>query len=133
VPAPFVSVIDDDASVRSATINLLRSMGYITGSHDSAEAFLQSGEADMAWVIVTDIHMGGMSGFDLKKHLDACGSAVPVIMITGKTEASIEARATDSGVWCFLKKPFDSEQFITCVESAIRQWGELGRGDRLDP
>jgi FixJ family two-component response regulator len=119
ISIPFISVIDDDASVRGAILTLLRSMGYATGNHDSAEAFLASGELDKAQLIVTDIHMGGISGFDLKKHLDALGSTVPVIMITGKTDASIEARAMSIGAFCFLKKPFDSEDFIKCVERAI--------------
>jgi FixJ family two-component response regulator len=116
---PFISVIDDDASVRAAILTLLRSMGYAAGSHDSAEAFLASQELDKASVIVTDIHMGVMSGIGLKKHLDTLGSTVPVIMISGKTDAAIEARATDSGAFCFLKKPFDTEDFIKCVERAI--------------
>ena len=118
-PPSLISVIDDDASVRQAVLSLLRSFGLKGLAFDSAEAFLQSGERAGTHLVITDIHMPGMSGIDLKRKLDAQGSTVPVIMITAKTEAAVLERARACNPSCILKKPFDSEEFIACVERAL--------------
>src|SRR5215475_6792854 len=78
-----ISIIDDDPSLCNAVSGLLRSFGYETRGFDSAEAFLAwegSGGCDC---VITDIHMPGMSGIDLKQTLVARQQPVPVIMITG--------------------------------------------------
>ncbi|MDC0713841.1 response regulator [Stigmatella sp. ncwal1] len=118
-PEPLISVIDDDASVRGAVISLLRSFGLKGLAFDSAEAFLESGKLASTNLVITDIHMPGMSGIDLKRKLDAQGSTVPMIMITAKTEAAVMERAQACNPSCLLKKPFDSEEFIACVERAL--------------
>jgi FixJ family two-component response regulator len=118
---PLISIIDDDASVRLAVLSLLRSFGLKGLAFDSAEAFLASGELEKTKLVITDIHMPGMSGIDLKRNLDARGSTVPVIMITAKTEVAVMERARACNPTCLLKKPFDSEEFITCVERALAQ------------
>ncbi|PTL76504.1 response regulator transcription factor [Vitiosangium sp. GDMCC 1.1324] len=118
-PQSLISVIDDDASVRTAVVSLLRSLGLKGLAFDSAEAFLESGELESTKLVITDIHMPGMSGIDLKRQLDARGSTVPVIMITAKTEPSVLERARACNPSCLLKKPFDSDEFIACVERAL--------------
>ncbi len=116
---PLISVVDDDVSVRTAVISLLRSLGLRGLAFDSAEAFLQSGELESTKLLITDIHMPGMSGIDLKRQLDAQGSTVPVIMITAKMETSVLERARACNPSCLLKKPFDSDEFVACVERAL--------------
>jgi FixJ family two-component response regulator len=118
-PEPFISVIDDDASVRQAVLSLLRSCGLKGMAFTSAEAFLVSDAPRRTHLVITDIHMPGMSGIDLKRKLDAEGSTVPVIMITAKTEAAVLARAQACHPASLLKKPFDSEEFLACVERAL--------------
>ncbi|MFE8596391.1 response regulator [Archangium violaceum] len=118
-PESLISVVDDDTSVRTALLSLLRSLGLKGLAFDSAEAFLASGELEHTKLVITDIHMPGMSGIDLKRQLDARGSTVPVIMITAKTESAVLERARACNPSCLLKKPFDSDEFIACVERAL--------------
>ncbi|MCY1017169.1 response regulator transcription factor [Pyxidicoccus sp. MSG2] len=118
-PESHISVVDDDASVRTAVLSLLRSLGLKGLAFDSAEAFLESGELESTKLVITDIHMPGMSGIDLKRRLDARGSTVPVIMITAQTESSVMERARACNPSCLLKKPFDSDEFVACVERAL--------------
>ncbi|MFY2557906.1 response regulator transcription factor [Corallococcus terminator] len=118
-PDSLLSVVDDDASVRTAVVNLLRSYGWKALAFDSAEAFLESGELARTHLLITDIQMPGMSGIDLKRELDARGSTVPVIIITAKTDAAVLERAKACKPACLLRKPFDSEDFIACVERAL--------------
>ncbi|HVJ00570.1 MAG TPA: response regulator [Sphingomonas sp.] len=116
---PLVSVIDDDASLRRAIMSLVRSAGYAASGHESAEAFLASNEAGRSACIVTDLQMSGMSGIDLKAELDNRVVETPVIMITARTEAPLLAQARASGAACLLRKPFEAEAFIECLDRAL--------------
>jgi FixJ family two-component response regulator len=120
VPAgPLISVIDDDASMRSAVVALVRSAGYDAVGFASAEEFLGSGTVGKSACIVTDIQMPGMSGIDLKNHLIASQFMVPVIMITARHDPELEDKAVASGAASFLRKPFDADALIRCVECAL--------------
>ena len=115
----LISVIDDDDPFRRALVESLGSLGYDARGYASADEFVAvDGEASCD-CIVTDIHMPGMSGIDLKLMLSARGSTVPVIMITARSDRGLEARALASGAVCLLKKPFDSAQLVHCLELAL--------------
>ncbi len=69
--------------------------------------------------IVTDIQMPGMDGITLKHWLDDHGHAIPLIMITSRTEENLLARARDAQPFCLLRKPFDADQLIACIDRAL--------------
>lgn len=115
----LISVIDDDTSIVAAIVGLVRSLGYRGSGHSSAEAFLESGEAQSARCIITDIQMPGMSGIALKNHLTACDIPTPVIMITARTDIALLAGARSSGAFCLFGKPFDANDLIACLERAL--------------
>ena len=116
-----ISVIDDDASVRTATNNLLSSHGYVVHIFASAEEFLQSAELNESVCIVADVQMPAMSGLDLLTHMRAQGYAAPFIFITAFPEENVRARAMKAGAVCFLAKPFPSPVLINCIETALHQ------------
>jgi FixJ family two-component response regulator len=121
VPAgPSISIIDDDESVRRAIVALVRSAGYDADGFASAEDFLGCETVGRFACIITDIHMPGMSGIELKEHLTASQSLVPVIMITARHDPGLEGKAIASGAACFLRKPFEADALITCLERALR-------------
>ena len=70
--------------------------------------------------IITDIQMPGMSGIELKQHLTASQCPVPVIMITARHDPGLEEKAIASGAACFLRKPFEADALIRCLESALK-------------
>lgn len=113
----LISVIDDDDSMRSALVGLLRSHGYDVTGYPTGEAFFAARPA--ADCIVTDIHMPGISGIELKQELTRRGDPTPVIMITARSDAGLEGRARASGAACFLRKPFDTGDLVRCIESAL--------------
>ena len=61
---PLISIIDDDESMRSAVVALVRSAGYGAHGFACAEEFLECGEVRSFACIITDIHMPGMSGIE---------------------------------------------------------------------
>jgi FixJ family two-component response regulator len=115
----MISIIDDDAAVREMLVSLVRSLGYDALGFDSAEAFLACEDFGRFTCTITDIHMPGMNGFELKERLDERESLVPVIMITAQTEPDLEERARSRGVLGFLRKPLEIELLISCLKAAV--------------
>ena len=61
-----------------------------------------------------------MSGLDLIQLLTARGSTVPVIMVTGRPEPGLEAKAAAGGAVCLLMKPFEADALLDHLERALR-------------
>jgi FixJ family two-component response regulator len=116
-----ISIIDDDASVRAATNNLLSSHGYLVQTFASAEEFLQSARLHESSCVIADVQMSAMSGLDLLTHMRTQGYNAPFIFITAFPEESVRARALKAGAICFLAKPFAGPALINCVETALNE------------
>ena len=120
----MISIIDDDASVRIATNNLVRSLGYAVHTFASAEAFLHSPQFNDTCCVVADVQMPDMSGVELQALLNARGISVPFIFITAFPEESIRTRALKAGAIAFLTKPFDGRVLAKCLDTALNGPGE---------
>lgn len=118
-----ISVVDDDASVRAATNNLLKSRGYIVRTFASAEAFLQSGELNDSACVIADVQMSVMSGIDLLTHMRSRGYRTPFIFITAFPDQGVRDRALGAGAICILAKPFATPALIQCLEVALERPG----------
>ncbi len=118
--APRVAVIDDDDPFRTALVDSLDSLAYRACGYASADEFIAAAGEASCDCVITDIHMPGMSGIDLKLLLSARGSNVPVIMITARSDPALEARAMASGAVCLLRKPFDSASLVHCLDLAMK-------------
>jgi FixJ family two-component response regulator len=114
----LISVIDDDESMLEALSDLLRLLGFNVETYRSSEEFIQSGFAHSPSVILTDIHMPGLSGIDLKRWLDERACSTPVIMITARSDPRLQEQALASGAVCLLRKPFDAEALMSCLKRA---------------
>jgi FixJ family two-component response regulator len=121
---PVISIIDDDGSVRAATYNLVRSLGYVVHTFASAEEFLESPHLHDTSCIVADVQMPTMSGLELQAQLLAGGYRMPLIFITASSGENARARALKAGASCFLTKPFSGEALINCLDAALREHGE---------
>ena len=124
---PVVSIIDDDSSVRAATYNLVRSLGYVVHTFASAEEFLASPHLNDTSCVIADVQMPAMSGLDLQACLLAQGYRRAVHFHHGFRRRDARMRALKAGATCFLAKPFAGEALINCLETALqgRRNGEM--------
>ena len=114
-----ISIIDDDPSVREATQSLIRSLGYDAQVFASAEEYLRSDNLNDSSCLITDLHMPGMSGTDLQDRLIADGYQIPIIFVTAYYEDRVRDRVMDAGAFGFLRKPFNDESLIACLDKAL--------------
>jgi len=116
-----IAVIDDDQSFRVALVESLSSLGYGANGYASAEDYIALIGGKSFDCVVTDIHMPGMSGLDLMKRLAAGGSTIPVVLITARSDTNLEAKAAAAGAACLLRKPFEINDLIECIEGAVKE------------
>jgi FixJ family two-component response regulator len=121
MPENFViSIVDDDSSVRQATMGFIRAIGFASEAFQSAEEFLGSGAFLRTCCLIADMRMSGMSGLELQNHLVAAGTPVPTILITAFPDDRDRARAKEAGVVCYLAKPFNETELLACIGSILR-------------
>ena len=117
--ARYVAVVDDDRSVGIALCRLLRAAGVEAKAFESAASFLQSLGDRLPDCLVLDVQMPGMNGLELQQRLKDIAAALPVIMITGRDEASIHAICMAMGASSYLRKPLNDDDLLEAVERAI--------------
>ena len=119
---PIIAIIDDDASVRVGTENLLSSLGYSVHTFPSAEEFLRSGLPYDISCVIADVRMPGMSGIELPTLLIKQGHRLPFIFITAFSEEAVRAEALNAGAVCVLTKPFDKATLVRCLDAALADY-----------
>lgn len=126
-PEQIIYVIDDDDAVRQSLEFMLKAAGIKARSFESAKAFMtQLPEIDSG-CIVTDVRMPDVTGIDLLRHVKKTHPDLPVIVITGHGDISLAVEAMKIGATDFLEKPFDGQQLLTAVRSALSQDATAGK------
>jgi FixJ family two-component response regulator len=116
---PLIACVDDDVSAREALEGFLKAFGFSPGVFSSAEEFLESDRLDETSCLITDVHLRGLSGLQLQSRLAALGYPIPVIVITAFPDDRVRERALRAGAVCFLNKPFNTEDLLTCIRSTL--------------
>jgi FixJ family two-component response regulator len=114
----LVVVVDDDRTMLRSLERLLNASGFDTEVFGSAEAFLERSAARPAACIVLDIHLGGMSGIELRRRLAVSGSPVPVVFMTAFDDQKTRDAAIEAGCIALLRKPFPARSLIGAIQSA---------------
>ena len=117
---PFLSVVDDDESVRESLPDLLREFGFAARAFSSANEFLSSGCVDETSCLILDIAMPGMSGPELQQELMRRGHEIPTIFITGQRDETIRTRVLKQGAAGFLLKPFSDADLLAAIKTALQ-------------
>jgi FixJ family two-component response regulator len=126
--APAIVVIDDDASVRRALQRLLQSAGFMVETFATAREFLDADYWAQTACLVLDIHLPGMSGFELQEYLAVSGVPIPIVFITALDDVSTRERVNRAEGVGYLRKPFDQDTLIEAISRAIGQnMSERGR------
>jgi len=123
----FVAVVDDEESVRRALERLLRSAGIETETFSTGGAMLEDLARREPDCIVLDLHMPGMSGFEIQAALAERGLRIPVVVLTGHDTPGSSERVTAGGAAAFLRKPVDGAVLLAAVDAAVENAAKIAR------
>ena len=113
---PLVAIVDDDEALCLSLVDLMRSLGYHAEAFTSAETLLVSTNLLLFDCVVADVHMPGMGGLNLARELARQDGRTPVILITALPDRHLEHEAISVGAKCLLRKPFEAQALLNCVE-----------------
>ena len=116
-PPTRLFIVDDDRSFGRSLKRLLNAKGFAAEYFGSANAFLDSVPFDQKGIAVVDIHMPERDGFWLMDKMQEMRYRMPVIFITGYSEASSRNRAFQQGAVGFLQKPFNQKSLLDLIEA----------------
>ena len=119
--AAAVMIVDDSLTVRKISGRLLARHGYhVFTAKDGVDALEQLGEV-MPDVMLLDIEMPRMDGFDLARNIraDKRLKHIPIIMITSRTADKHRKHAAEIGVNHYLGKPYDEEELLARIRECL--------------
>ena len=122
-----ILIVEDDANIRLLLEARLRSRYTVSAASCAKEAYgiLDKGETDL---IITDIMMPEVDGYEFLETLRANGSSVPVIMLTAKDALSDKGRGFAAGCDDYLTKPVNFEELIWRIDAVLRRYKIANEG-----
>lgn len=114
-----ICIVDDDDAVLRSLSRLLDSAGYRTRGFSTGRDLLSSQSLEDV-LVISDILMPEMNGFDLFHELKTIDPSVPVIMLSGHADERIKKKAMEMGVRAILDKPVDSELLLSTIQDIVK-------------
>jgi DNA-binding NarL/FixJ family response regulator len=116
-------LVDDEPNLLRAVEACLQAEGYEVLAARSAREALVRITTYVPDLIITDIRMPGMDGFEFARHLHQTPvtSLIPVVFLTAKGEMSDRVKGFRSGVDAYLTKPFEPEELLAAIEGILRR------------
>lgn len=123
-------VADDDPDLLDLVAYTLAQAGYLVVKAADGPAALAAFERELPDLVILDINMPGMSGFDVCSGIRA-RSSVPIMMLTARGEEQDLVRALDLGADDYLTKPFSPRTLLARVKALLRRAGVDSSGSPL--
>jgi excisionase family DNA binding protein len=116
---PLVLVVDDDARLREFIRVNLEMEGYSVAEAASGEDALSALEGQSPDLVLLDVVMPGIDGWQMLQRMQERHGSIPVIMFSGKVDATSAADAASRGAQGFIGKPFDPQQLIERAKALV--------------
>ena len=121
---PKIWIADDDEAIRIVLEEGLKSAGLEIATFADGESLIDALNIDKPDLIISDIKMPGMHGYDLLKHIKNNYEKLPVIIMTAFTDMQAAIDAYGGGAFEYIPKPFDLEEAISTVKKALEEQKE---------
>ncbi len=121
--APLILVLDDDDAIRATLLDLLELNGFRTCSATNGRDGLALAQRELPALIVSDVAMPGLTGFELLKAVrtNPALRSTPVIVISAKVERSATREGMELGADDFITKPFTEEEVIRSIRTRLEK------------
>lgn len=118
---PVIFVLDDDAAIRDSIQMLLEMENYRVSTFDSVARFMTafSQASRLPACVLLDVHLPEGDGRAVSAHLTAGWPGLPVILMSGQNNGTLEAEARAAGARQFLEKPVSHLELFEAVAQAL--------------
>lgn len=126
-----VLIVEDEVRLAATLQDLMELGGFTADVCHDGESGLDNALSGIYDVVVLDVMLPKMDGFSVLRQLRASGSAVPVLMLTARSELSDRVSGLDQGADYYLTKPFEPKELMACVRALGRRQPELRSTDQI--
>ena len=116
-----ILVVDDNLIIRKILTNTLQKFGYDVVAVPSGAEALDYTRKETVDCIILDLHMEGLSGYDVLEHLATNGSHIPVIVLSADMQEGSRKKAEELGALKFLNKPPNKNELKSAIELALNR------------
>jgi excisionase family DNA binding protein len=116
---PLVLVVDDDSRIREYVRVNLEMEGYLVREASSAEEALQAIDDQAPELVLLDVVMPGVDGWQMLQRMQERHGSIPVIMFSGQVDEQSANDAQERGARGFIGKPFDPQQLIERAKALV--------------
>ena len=116
-----ILVVEDDAKLRSLFCTVLTNNGYLALPAESGEKALSLLDSEYVDLIISDIMMSGMDGYELIDHLRTSGFTMPILIITAKERFEDKQRGFQAGIDDYMVKPIELDELLMRVRALLRR------------
>ena len=117
--AQTIAFVEDDAALRTATVQRLELEGFAVTPFDAADHALRAIDRDFAGIVISDIRLPRMDGLDFFARVRAIDPEIPVILVTGHADVAMAVAALRDGAFDFLTKPFAADALVAAARRAL--------------
>ncbi len=118
---PRIMLVEDEMHLARGICFNLEQDGYAVSHFDKGEAALESLRVDRFNLIILDVMLPGMDGFQICKLMRGMDSRVPILMLTARSEDTDRVSGLESGADDYLTKPFNLAEFLLRVKGMLRR------------
>jgi DNA-binding response OmpR family regulator len=115
-----IIVIDDDRAWLKSAVDLLRAEGFEVEVAEDGQRGLELLNRIVPGLVILDVHMPRLSGFDVLRELRRRGQRAPILMVSSEDQAGLMALAQAEGASSFLRKPVTAELLLRAVRRLTR-------------
>lgn len=120
-----ILVVEDEIRLANTLQDMLELQGYTVDICHDGEAGLDNALSGIYDVVLLDVMLPKRNGFEVLRRLRGEGSAVPVLLLTARSDVSDRVTGLDSGADYYLTKPFEPKELLACVRALTRRQPEL--------
>jgi two-component system response regulator QseB len=116
-----ILLLEDDDVLSETMVDILESRGFSMRHVATGEEALDATFQENFDLLILDVNVPGIDGFDLLKSLRGGGVTTPAIFITARTDIASLAHGFDVGADDYLKKPFDFDELLIRIDALLRK------------
>lgn len=126
-----VLIVEDEVRLAATLQDLMELNGYAADVCHDGETGLDNALSGIYDVMILDVMLPKLDGFSVLRQLRSAGNAIPVLMLTARSEVSDKVNGLDCGADYYLTKPFEPKELLACIRALTRRQPELRPTDAL--
>lgn len=120
-----ILVVEDEKRLASTLEDMLEQENYLVDLAYDGESGLDNAMSVIYDAAILDVMLPGMDGFEIVRHLRKEGVALPVLLLTARTDTADRVTGLDCGADYYLTKPFACEELLACLRALLRRQGDV--------